>query len=121
MRSRGMTINRQKRSGHIVVLMAWVLIYQRAYLQEMGVRWSDPNANEWVKRYGGDYQRGDTALLALTGQARWMGNNGSFSAVTLTGIQKSVDTRRPVVAITKGSYVSQYGLIEGHSYAVVGA
>jgi Ca2+-binding RTX toxin-like protein len=99
---------------------AWVLIYQRAYLQEMGVRWSDPNTGEWTKRYGDDYQRADAALLALTGQARWTGNGGHWSSADVATIQKALHGHHPVVALTKGSYVERYGLIDGHAYAVLG-
>jgi hypothetical protein len=99
---------------------AWVLIYQRAYLQEMGVRWTDPNTAEWTKRYGDDYQRADAALMAVTGQAHWTGNNGRLSSTDLSEIQRELSGRHAVVALTKGANVSQYGLIEGHAYAVLG-
>jgi Ca2+-binding RTX toxin-like protein len=99
---------------------AWVLIYQRAYLQEMGVRWSDPQTAEWAKRYGDEYQRADAGLLALTGQARWTGNDGRLSSTDLRWIHKELKSRHAVVALTKDSNVGRYGLIDGHAYAVLG-
>src|SRR5262249_53501443 len=47
---------------------AWVVIYQRAFLQEMGVNWNDANSNGWAARYGDDYQVANAGLVALTGK-----------------------------------------------------
>jgi RTX calcium-binding nonapeptide repeat (4 copies)/Calpain family cysteine protease len=99
---------------------AWVLIYQRAYLQEMGVRWNDPHTDRWTRIYGDKYQRADSAFTALTGDATWTGNDGRLSADHLQFIARATAGRHPVIALTKGSGLDRYGLIEGHAYAVLG-
>jgi hypothetical protein len=100
---------------------AWVLIYQRAYLQEMGVRWNDPNTSRWSRLYGDKYQRADSALLALTGRANWSGAGAErFNQSDLSELQQATSRRQPVIALTHGSGASRYGLIDGHAYAVVG-
>jgi len=95
------------------------LIYQRAYLQEMGVRWNDPNTDQWAALYGSKYQRADSAFLALTGNADWHGNTGAMTAADLDTMQHATDARRPVITLTTSGGLSRYGLIDGHAYAVL--
>jgi hypothetical protein len=100
---------------------AWVLIYQRAYLQEMGVRWTDPKTDEWGRLYGTKYQRADSALTALTGRADWTGNTAmGYTSADLVTLQQATAAKRPTIVLTQGDGASQYGLIDGHAYAVLG-
>ncbi len=99
---------------------AWVLIYQRAYLQEMGVRWSDPNMDQWANRYGDKFQQADSALLALTGSATWHNGAAGLSGPELNALAAAANGKRPVIALTKDMDLSQYGLIEAHAYTVLG-
>src|SRR5207302_1558489 len=69
---------------------AWVVIYQRAFLQEMGVQWTDPNANAWANKFGDKFQRADAGLLTLTGRATWhadvaLASRGGASTTSSTG------------------------------------
>lgn len=96
---------------------AWVLIYQRAYLQEMGVRWTDPNQSQWADRYGDKYMQADSALIALTGAAIWHG--GTLDRADLTELRAVVNGHRPAVALTNVSGAEQYGFVSGHAYTVM--
>jgi hypothetical protein len=116
----------------------WVLIYQRAYLQEMGVNWRDPNQGQWAARYGDRFMRADSALVALTGAAVWHdGANGlshsdlneltaavgKRAAIALTkevGLVSPSAARLPTIALTKDTNLSAFGLVEGHAYTVLG-
>lgn len=98
---------------------AWVLIYQRAYLQEMGVRWSDPDQSAWASKYGDRFQRADSALVAITGAGNW--RNAAASGLTtadLSDLTTAVANRRPVIVLTRSGSLSSYGLIEDHAYTV---
>jgi Ca2+-binding RTX toxin-like protein len=118
----------------------WVVIYQRAFLQEMGVRWNDPNQAQWAGKYGDKFQHADAALVALTGSARWHDTSATVavartqspgagaSSVTLmtslTGrdlgdLKSAVNGKHPTIALTKDTSLSTYGLIEGHAYTVL--
>lgn len=100
---------------------AWVLIYQRAYLQEMGVRWTNTNTDDWAKLYGTKYQRADSALMALTGRADWTGNTAmGYTTADLIDLQHATAARRPTIVLTQGDGAARYGLIDGHAYAVLG-
>ncbi len=104
----------------------WVLLYQRAYLQEMGVRWDDPNVDGWVAKYGDGFQRADRGLIALTGDARWRGESGSgLSSDDLSALRRAVAGGRPVIALTATPderprlNFAGVGLVARHAYAVV--
>ncbi|MFO0810167.1 MAG: hypothetical protein U0746_16220 [Gemmataceae bacterium] len=96
---------------------AWVLIYQRAYLQEMGVRWTDPNQDQWADKYGDKFQQADSALIALTGAAMWHG--GALDKADLGDLRTAANAHRPAIALTNGSGAEKYGLISGHAYTVM--
>jgi hypothetical protein len=117
---------------------AWVVIYQRAFLQEMGVNWSDPNVSGWASRYGTDFQVASAGLVALTGRGAWHTDSGatsiagtalSTSATTarltsanvadLLALKSAVANRRPAIALTKNVYLGQYGLVSDHAYTVL--
>ena len=52
-------LDRQRPDASTDPADAWVLIYQRAFLQEMGVQWTDPNARRLgVEDYGDQYAAG---------------------------------------------------------------
>lgn len=100
---------------------AWVLIYQRAYLQEMGVRWTDTRTDDWGRLYGTKYQRADSALMALTGRADWTGNTAmGYTSSNFVELQQATAARRATIVLTQGDGPSRYGLIDGHAYAVMG-
>ena len=99
---------------------AWVLIYQRAYLQEMGVRWSDPNQSQWADRYGDKFQRADSALTALTGASQWhAAGAGGLTRDDLADLKAAVAGRRPTILLTRAGDLDQFGLIDGHAYTVL--
>lgn len=105
----------------------WVLLYQRAYLQEMGVRWNDPDVAGWAAKYGDGFQRADRGLVALTGDARWRGEAGSgLTPDDLAALRRATAAGRPVVALTATAAerprlnFSNVGLVARHAYAVVG-
>lgn len=97
---------------------AWVLIYQRAYLQEMGVQWSDPNAKAWAARYGEKYQRADAALLALTGYSKWRDAGAGLTSADLANLRSALAGKHPVITLTKDTDLTRYGLISNHAYTV---
>jgi Ca2+-binding RTX toxin-like protein len=118
----------------------WVVVYQRAFLQDMGVRWTDPNQAQWASKYGDKFQHADAALVALTGSARWHDGSaavalarnqfagattGSGSLTTsLTGrdlndLRAAVNGKHPTIALTKDTNLTAYGLIQGHAYTVL--
>jgi hypothetical protein len=98
---------------------AWVLIYQRAFLQEMGVRWSDPNQAQWADKYGDRYQHADAAFVAVTGAARWRDGSKGLTAADLGDLRAARAGKRATIALTKDADLSAHGLIEGHAYTVV--
>lgn len=99
---------------------AWVLIYQRAFLQEMGVRWNDPDQSAWASRYGDKYQRADAALVAITGAAIWHGAPTSgLTSADLSDLTASVAGSRPTIVLTRPGELSGYGLIDDHAYTVL--
>ncbi|HEY1379943.1 MAG TPA: C2 family cysteine protease, partial [Gemmataceae bacterium] len=98
---------------------AWVLIYQRAFLQEMGVQWTDPNANAWAAKYGDEYQRADAGLVTLTGNAKWRDGTNGLTASDRSALQAAVAGRHPAIALTKNTDLSRYGLVEDHAYTVL--
>jgi hypothetical protein len=118
---------------------AWVVIYQRAFLQEMGVNWNDTKSLGWAAKYGSKFQIANSALVALTGRGTWhadfttvAGSSGSTTtsggvggAIALTAadmatLKAAVAARRPVIALTKNANLAQYGLISDHAYTVLG-
>jgi RTX calcium-binding nonapeptide repeat (4 copies)/Calpain family cysteine protease len=98
---------------------AWVLIYQRAFLQEMGVQWTDPNARAWAAKYGDEYQRADAGLVALTGRGQWHGTTNGITSVAMNALKSAIAGSRPSIALTKNMDVSRYGLIAAHAYTVL--
>jgi hypothetical protein len=116
---------------------AWVVIYQRAFLQEMKVNWNDTNSNGWAAKYGDNYQVANAGLIALTGRGTWntatgvastggssatsTGNSTSAggSATQLASLTAAIATKQPVIALTKNTNLSQYGLVTDHAYTVL--
>lgn len=99
---------------------AWALIYQRAFLQEMGVRWNDTDYANWANRYGDRFQRADAALIAITGTANWNpAPTTGLSAADLSNLTLAVMANRPAIALTRTGSLSSYGLIEDHAYTVL--
>ncbi len=97
---------------------AWVLIYQRAYLQEMGVRWTDTNQSQWADRYGDKYMQADSALTALTGASMW--HAGPLGRADLADLRAVAASHRPAVALTNAAGADRYGFVNGHAYTVMG-
>jgi hypothetical protein len=118
----------------------WVAIYQRAYLQEMGVNWSDTSSANWAAKYGSKYQVANAGLIALTGNGTWHADTvvsaGQASQATasktsggnlttvlttadMTTLSSAVAAKRPVIALTKNLNLSQYGLVTDHAYTVL--
>jgi len=97
----------------------WVLLYQRAYLQEMGVNWNDPDSAHWGDKYGNAFRQIDKGLLALTGRATW------DNTATLAELQQAVWTNRPAVALSHntgeipGLNLAALGVVSGHAYTVL--
>ncbi len=118
---------------------AWVVIYQRAFLQEMGVNWNDTNSNGWAAKYGDSYQVANAGLIALTGHGTWYADaaaapQGGASATTtpaastastsanasdLATLKAAVAGKDPVIALTKNMDLSHYGLVTDHAYTVL--
>jgi hypothetical protein len=98
----------------------WVTLYNRAYLQEMGVWWTDPDSAHWGDKYGNAFRQIDRGLIALTGRGDWRGN-GSLST-----LQQADNSNRAVVALTHndgdspGLNLGNYGLVSDHAYTVLG-
>jgi hypothetical protein len=118
---------------------AWVIIYQRAFLQEMGVNWQDTKSADWAWKYGDKFQVANSALVALTGRGAWhaditsvagtstgsTGTAGVGGATALTSadmatLKSAVAAKRPVIALTKSANLAQYGLVSDHAYTVLG-
>jgi hypothetical protein len=119
---------------------AWVVIYQRAFLQEMGVRWTDPDQSQWANKYGDKFQHADSALVALTGSAQWHdasatvalartqlpgGTPGSaplesgMTSSDFNVLRAAVNGRHPTIALTMDTNLTAYGLIQDHAYTVL--
>jgi hypothetical protein len=116
---------------------AWVVIYQRAFLQEMGVNWNDSHSDDWAAKYGGNFQVANSALIALTGRGTWhadtsMASTGGSSptasgssmsagnsAADLATLNAAIMAKRPAIALTKSMNLSQYGLVSDHAYTVL--
>jgi hypothetical protein len=99
---------------------AWVCIYQRAFLQEMGVRWTDPNQAQWANTYGDRFQHADAALVAFTGSASWHDSAMGLARTNLSDLTRAVAGQRPTIALTRDADIQQYGLIADHAYTVLG-
>ena len=98
---------------------AWVLLYQRAFLQEMGVQWRDPDQSAWTTRYGDRYQQADAALVAITGGATWRAAlSTGMTAANLADLSAAVSARRPTIVLTRGGSLASLGLISNHAYTV---
>lgn len=104
----------------------WPLLYQRAFLQEMGVNWTDPNAANWATKYGSRFQNVDAALIALTGKATYLGSRLSWLLESdLNALKFALANNRSQIALTRptGSMtteINRLGLISSHAYAIVG-
>jgi hypothetical protein len=118
---------------------AWVVIYQRAFLQEMGVNWNDTNSNGWATKYGSNYQVANAGLIALTGMGTWyaavavapaggasptttpagVSAAAGANATDLSTLKTAVAGKQPVIALTKNMDLSQYGLVTDHAYTVL--
>jgi hypothetical protein len=114
-----------------------VIIYQRAFLQEMGVNWRDSNSDGWATKYGDSFQVANAGLIALTGHGTWHADTAvasrggaSSSSVGQTGaaganasdlatLRAAIAGRRPAIALTKNMNLSQYGLVTDHAYTVL--
>ena len=119
---------------------AWVVIYQRAFLQEMGVNWSDTATGNWAAKYGNNYQVANAGLIALTGNGTWHADtivaagqgigtttsqtSGGNIATVLTSadmatLKSAIAGKHPVIALTKNLNLAQYGLVTDHAYTVL--
>jgi hypothetical protein len=117
---------------------AWVVIYQRAFLQEMKVNWNDTNSNGWASKYGDKYQVANAGLIALTGKGIWhsdairAGQSATGSGITaaalgttaltsadMTAMKTALAGKHPVIALTKNTNLSSYGLVTDHAYTVL--
>jgi RTX calcium-binding nonapeptide repeat (4 copies)/Calpain family cysteine protease len=106
---------------------AWPLLYQRAFLQEMGVNWADPDSANWATKYGNRFQNVDSGLVALTGKANYFGSRpgGSLLDSDLTAMRAALTSKRPEIALTRPTGtmtadLNRLGLIPSHAYAIVG-
>jgi hypothetical protein len=116
---------------------AWVVIYQRAFLQEMKVNWNDTNAGGWATKYGDKFQVANAGLIALTGHGTWHSDTsiashggasststaavapGGGSATELAALKSALANKKPAIALTKNLNLSQYGLVTGHAYTIL--
>jgi hypothetical protein len=119
---------------------AWVIIYQRAFLQEMGVNWNDPSSSGWAGKYGSKFQLANAGLIALTGRGTWQADNptnfrgGASASGSTTGsatapgsaaanfalLKSALAAKRPTIALTKNTNLTQIGLVTDHAYTVLG-
>jgi hypothetical protein len=117
---------------------AWVVIYQRAFLQEMGVKWADSNSDGWAAKYGDKFQVANAGLV-LTGHGAWhadtpVASHGGASALgtptatsaspganatDLATLKAAIAGKRPAIALTKNMSLSPYGLVSDHAYTVL--
>jgi len=105
----------------------WPLLYQRAFLQEMGVNWSDPNAAGWAARYGGAFQNIDAAFITFMGRSTWVGSRPTgLTDGDLALLRQVYNANRPVIALSRASNstaaadMRRLGIIASHSYSVSG-
>jgi hypothetical protein len=103
-----------------VVNEFWPLLYQRAYLEYMGINWRDPNPDNWVKNAPGREAWANSELVAevITG---WRNSTTTYFADLpgVTEVEKRVALRtRMTSALNAGRIVTFGGL--GHVYAVLG-
>jgi hypothetical protein len=106
---------------------AWPLLYQRAFLQEMGVNWADPNSANWATKYGSQFQNVDAAMIALTGHAIYLGSRpgGSLLDSDLSALRQALNTKTPEIALTRPygtmtADLQRLGLVPSHAYSIVG-
>jgi hypothetical protein len=115
---------------------AWVVIYQRAFLQEMKVNWNDTNSNGWASKYGDKFQIANAGLIALTGRGTWHADTstarggasptstaavapGGGSATELAALKSALASKKPAIALTKNMNLSGYGLVTDHAYTIL--
>lgn len=105
----------------------WVLIYQRAFLQEKGVNWSDPDSANWARKYGGAFQQVDAAFYALLGRAQYVGSRtGGLLDSDLTMMRNAFAANKPTImlsrpqASTVSADLTRLGIIPSHAYSLVG-
>ena len=102
----------------------WVLLYQRAYLQEMGVNWADPDAARWAERYGGRFQGVTQGLLALTGSADLHSAPvGGLTGRDYLALRRALAAGRPAICATGLAVPAAGGqpaLVADHAYTVLG-
>src|SRR5262249_32597570 len=90
------------------------------FLQEMGVRWSDPDQSAWASRYGDSYQRADAALVAITGNGVWHATPATgLTFADLTDLTAAVRSNQPTIVLTRAGDLSGFGLIDDHAYPVL--
>jgi hypothetical protein len=87
----------------------WTLLYQRAYLQQNGVNWADPDTTHW----GSSWCYADKALYSLTGWTvsvfSLKGSSEPFS--TLQAMQSDLQKGNVLMARDQSS-------LGGHFYAI---
>jgi hypothetical protein len=105
----------------------WPLLYQRAFLQEMGVNWADPNAAGWAARYGGAFQNIDAAFITFTGRSTWVGSRPTgLTDADLALLRQRFSANRPVIALSRTSNstaaadMRRLGIVTSHAYSVEG-
>lgn len=105
----------------------WVLLYQRAFLQEMGVNWADPNSVQWATKYGGRFQQVDSAFMAIMGRATYVGSRPSTLLDSdLTTLRNAFSSNRPTIVLSRpqnstvAADMTRLGIITSHAYSLVG-
>jgi Ca2+-binding RTX toxin-like protein len=103
-----------------VVNEFWPLLYQRAYLEYMGVNWREPNPNNWVEQAPGHPVWARSWLVAevITG---WQNSTqtyfGDLSGATQA--EKGTVLRQSMITALSSGHVLTFGGL-GHVYAVLG-
>jgi len=105
----------------------WVLLYQRAFLQEKGVNWTDPDAAHWASKYGGAFQQVDAAFTVVMGRAQYVGSRPTTLYDTdLTTLRNAFNAHRPTIVLsrpansTAAADMARLGVITSHAYSLVG-
>lgn len=105
----------------------WVLLYQRAFLQEKRVNWQDPNSANWATKYGGAFQQVDAAFMAVMGRAQYVGSRtGGLLDSDLSMLRNAFAANRPTIILSRPSNstvaadMTRLGIITSHAYSLVG-
>jgi hypothetical protein len=100
--------------GHILPEF-WAILYQRAFMQQMGVDWHVADGSKWKSRSNMPWQEPWAALVTLTGkETRWVG----VALTTPQALRQALQRRDMMVALSRPSGVSK-GVVAWHSYTVL--